>query len=102
MDRIVRMRFVSLAVGVLAITSVAGIVSAGEADAMKERDAIKDRDRKLIEKPLDAPAQETDSQTTKDVRLQMPGGLRVETDEAMERSSRALREVTTERGKKKD
>ena len=96
MDRIVRTRFVSLAVGVLAITSVAGIVSAGETDAMKEHD------RTLIEKPLDAPAQETDSQTTKDVRLQMPRGLRVETDEAMERSSRALREVTTERGKKKD
>lgn len=96
MDRIVRTRFVSLAVGVLAITSVAGIVSAGETDAMKERD------RTLIEKPLDAPAQETDSQTTKDVRLQMPRGLRVETDEAMERSSRALREMTTERGKKKD
>jgi hypothetical protein len=93
-DRIVRLSFVSLALGVLAITSVAGIVSAGEADATKERD------RTTIEKPLDAPAHDTESRTTTDVRLQMPRGLRVETDEAMERSSRALREVTTERGKK--
>ena len=89
-----KLLFVSLAVGVLALTSVAGIVSAGEADATKEGD------RRTIEKPLDAPAQDTDSRTTTDVRLQMPRGLRVETDEAMERSSRALREVTTERGKK--
>jgi len=94
MDRIMRLRFVSLAVGVLALTSLAGIVSAGEADATKEGD------RRTIEKPLDAPAQDTDSRTTTDVRLQMPRGLRVETDEAVERSSRALREVTTERGTK--
>jgi len=90
----VRLRFVSLALGVLALTSVAGIVSAGETDATKEGD------RATIEKPLDAPAPDTDSRTTTDVRLQMPRGLRVETDEAMERSSRALREVTTDRRKK--
>ena len=93
-----RTRFVSLAVSVLAIVSLAGVVSAGEADAMKERDRA-EHDR-LTERPLDASAQDMDARRTEEFRVQIPRGLRLETDQAMEQSSRALREATTQRGKK--
>src|SRR5262245_32706882 len=85
--------FVSVAVSVVAIAGVAGIVSADEADATKEHN------RKLIERRLDPPRPETDDSKLEEFRLQKLRRLQLQTDQAMEQSSRALRELTKEGGK---
>ena len=81
---------VSAAVSALAITSVAGILFAADTDATKERGGTDDRTS--VETP-NRRAPETDYGKIDERRVQL------ETDRAMEQSSRALRELTKERGK---
>ena len=79
---------VSAAVSALAITSTAGIVFAADADATKERGR---------ETP-NRPAPETDYGKIDEGKIDEKR-VQVQTDQAIERSSRALRELTKERGR---
>ena len=83
---------VSAAVSALAITSIVGIVVAADADATKERGPA--YDRAPVEQP-DRSVPETDSSKIDELRVR----VQLQTDRAMEQSSRALRESTKERAK---
>jgi hypothetical protein len=69
---------VASVVGVLAMASLAGIV-AGEADATKEHD-------------LRTPASDTDYSSVEEYKVGTPR-LQLQTDQAMEQSSKALEEA---------
>lgn len=74
-----RSGFVSLVVGVLCIARVTGPVAAGEADAAKEHN-------------IQAPASDTDYSNVEEYKLQTPRP-QLQTDQAMEQSSKALQEA---------
>jgi hypothetical protein len=83
-------RLVSLAVSALTIT--AGIVSADAADVTTEQN------RSVVQRPPQTPSSDTDSRNGEAYELQMPR-LLLQTDQAMEQSSRVLEQLTKEKAK---
>ena len=89
-NNITRCRLVSLAVSALSITIAAGVVSAEEADVTT------DQNRNVVERRT--PSSDTDSRNGEAYELQMPR-LLLQTDQAMEQSSRVLEQSTREKAK---
>ena len=89
-NNVTRFRLVSLAVSALMIT--AGIVSADEANVTAEQN------RSVVQRPPQPPTSDTDSRNGEAYELQMPR-LLLQTDQAMEQSSRVLEQLTTEKAK---
>jgi hypothetical protein len=82
-------RLVSLAVSALTITA---IVSADAADVTTEQN------RSVVQRPPQTPSSDTDSRNGEAYELQMPR-LLLQTDQAMEQSSRVLEQLTREKAK---
>jgi hypothetical protein len=91
-NNVTRSRLVSLAVSALSITIAAGIVSAEEADVTAEQN------RNVVERRVQSPTSDTDSRNGDAYEVQMPR-LLLQTDPAMEQSSRALEQSTREKAK---
>lgn len=89
-NNVTRFQLVALAVSALTIT--AGIVSADEANITTEQD------RSVVQRPPQTPTSDTDSRNGEAYELQMPR-LLLQTDQAMEQSSRVLEQLTTEKTK---
>jgi hypothetical protein len=89
-NNVTRFRLVALAVSGLTIT--AGIVSADEANVTTEQN------RSVVQTPPQTPTSDTDSRNAEAYELQMPR-LLLQTDRAMEQSSRVLEQLTTEKAK---
>jgi hypothetical protein len=91
-NNVMRSRLASLAVSALSITIAAGIVSAEEANVTTEQS------RNVGERRLQTPTSDTDSRNEEAYELQMPR-LLLQTDQAMEQSSRVLEQSTREKAK---
>jgi len=87
--RCTRCGLVSLAA--LSITGVAGIISADEADTTTEQN------RRVVERHAQTP--ETDDRHVEEHKVQTPW-LHLQTDRAMEQSSKVLEQLTGEKGPK--
>jgi hypothetical protein len=91
-NNLTRSRLVSVAVSALSITIAAGIVSADEADVATEQN------RSVVQRPPQTPTSDTDSRNEESYELQMPRVL-LQTDQAMEQSSRVLEQLTRDNAK---
>jgi uncharacterized caspase-like protein len=89
--RCTRCGLVSLAA--LSITGVAGIISADEADTTREQN------RRVVERHVQTRTSETDDRRVEEHKVQTPW-LHLQTDRAMEQSSKVLEQVTGEKGLK--
>jgi hypothetical protein len=89
-NNVTRSWLVSLAVS--GLTIAAGIVSADEADVATEQN------RSVVQRPPQTPTSDTDSRNGEAYELQMPR-LPLQTDQAMEQSSRVLEQLSREKAK---